>query len=241
MKRLALILTLLYSGFSSAQFSVPSSFEFTHLDDLESTTSLPTADKGPNIPAWQAGFVATDMVLPALSLEASFQLEGRHHLGVKLSRPFYFSFYDDDLYNLTNWAFKGGLFHKIFFSPNNIDMLTFRHGLRAGISDLSFSATSWVPYEQFGSTRLEYRDVSFSDQPISLGYEILLGWQSSYEVFYFEMYFGISYETFINEADLLAPDYKGDYYSLSYFGPGYEYDSGVRPVLGLVIGLTDPY
>lgn len=227
MKRFSLITLILSASIASAQYS----------KSPEDTSSNET----PRIPAWQVGIVFTDIVVPAISIEASLQMQGRHHLGIKISRPYYSSFNESDLYNTTNWAFKGGVHHKIFFSPNNIDKLTFRHGLRAGISDLSFSASAWVPYEQYGTTRLEYRDVNFSERPISLGYEVLLGWQTNYGAFYSEMYLGLSYETLINSADLLALDYKGDYYSLDYFGPGYEYDSGIRPVIGLIIGLTDPF
>ena len=190
------------------------------------------------LPKWQVGLVATDVIVPALTIDASFQLKDRHHIGLRLSNPFYQSFYEGDLYQRTNWAVKGGLYHKVFFPLSEKDILTFRHGLRFGASELAFDATIWECYERFGNTFMEYRDVSLSDRPISLGYEALIGWQDNYGAFFFEVYFGVTYEFIQNRSDLLAPEYKGDSYSLEFNGPGYEYDSGIRPVLGLVLGLT---
>lgn len=193
------------------------------------------------LPDWQVGMVVTDVIIPALTLDGSFRVVNNHYLGFKLSTPFYQSFNEEDLYNRTNWAFKGGVYHKMFFPLSEQDVLTVRHGVRFGVSELEFDATAWEEYDRFGNTFMEYRDISLSDQPISLGYEALIGWQDNYEYLYFEVYFGLAYEFIQNRSDLLAPEYKGDYYGLDFHGPGYEYDSGIRPVLGLVLGFTDPY
>jgi len=195
----------------------------------------------PSTPNWQVGLVASEIVVPALSLDASVGFMPGQHIGIRLSRPYYQSFDESDLYQRVNWAFKGGVYHKIFVPINKYDMLTIRHGARFGFSDLAFDATVWDPYTNLGNTFYEYRDVTFNDQVITMGYELLGGWQSSYRSFYFEIYGGLSYEFFLNSDELTVFDYKPSDFSLDYFGPGYEYNSGIRPVLGLVIGLTDPY
>lgn len=192
-----------------------------------------------NLPAWQVGLVVTDLVVPAITLDASFKVYRNQYLSFKASSPFYQSFSENDLYQRTNWAFKGGIYHKIFSTLNEFDMLTFRHGIRMGIADLGFDATAWEPYDRFGNTFYEYRDISLNDQLITMGYEVSLGWQDRFDQLYFEVYFGLSYEVIINEADLLAPEYKGEDFNLDLNGPGYEYNSGVRPILGLILGITD--
>lgn len=198
-------------------------------------------ESNPDFPQWQIGLVATEIIVPSFTIDASMAVANRQHLGIRLSRPFYQSFNESDLYQRTNWAFKGGFYHKIFIPLDNYDLFTFRHGVRFGYSSLEFDATVWDPYQNLGNTFYEYRDVSFVDNPITLGYEALIGWQNSYKMFYFEVYFGLSYEFIQNTAELKAIEYKGENYSLDYLGPGFEYDSGLRPVLGLVIGLTDRY
>tara|TARA_B100001115_G_C15845842_1_gene426085 strand:- start:1044 stop:1721 length:678 start_codon:yes stop_codon:yes gene_type:complete len=192
-------------------------------------------------PEWQIGLVVTDIVIPSISLDASIEVAPRNHIGIRLASPQYQSFSDYDLYQRSNWAFKGGIYHKVFMPLDEYDMFTFRHGIRFGISELEFDATVWDPYQNNGNTYLEYRDVSYSDQPISLGYEIMAGWQNNFKSLYFEIYFGLSYEFINNASDLKAVEYKGEDFSLDYFGPGYEYNSSIRPIMGLVIGLTDPY
>jgi hypothetical protein len=192
-------------------------------------------------PQWQVGLVASEVIIPSIAIDASMAITEKQHIGIRVSRPYYQSFNESDLYQRTIWAFKGGFFHKIFIPLDNYDMFTFRHGVRFGYSKLEFDATVWDPYQSNGNTFLEYRDVSFTDQPFSLGYEALIGWQNSYKNLFFEVYFGLSYEYLENASELQAPQYKGETYSLDYLGPGYEYDSGIRPVMGLVIGLTDAY
>lgn len=203
--------------------------------------NLRYSESDPDTPEWQVGLVVSEVIIPSIAIDASMAITDRQHIGLRIARPYYQSFNESDLYNRTVWAFKGGFFHKIFLPLDNYDLLTFRHGVRFGYSELEFDATVWDPYTSNGNTFLEYRDVTFTDQPFSLGYEALIGWQNNYKNLFFEIYFGLTYEYLENASELQAPQYKGDNYSLDYLGPGYEYDSGIRPVMGLVIGLSDKF
>jgi hypothetical protein len=193
------------------------------------------------IPDWQLGIVITDFAVPAFTLDANIRIQNKHHIGLRLSAPSYQSYDTEDLYQSTVWALKTGVYHKIYMPLNRDDMLTFRHGFRFGVADLQFNADLWQPFERNGNTFLEYQDVTFTDRALSLGYEIMVGWQSHYKFLFYEIYFGATFETIINEEQLTVLDYKSPAAGTNFNGPGYEYQGSFRPVLGMVIGLGDSY
>ncbi len=192
------------------------------------------------VPDWQIGIVGSDVAVPALTVDGSIQISGIHHLGLRFSRRFYQSFNSRSLYQRTNWAYQGGLYHKMFVPVSDQDMIVVRHGARFGVSEFEFDAMAWDSYQEYGNTFLEYREITLQDQPITMGYEVTLGIQSYTKIIYFEAYFGFAYQTIINKPELLVQEYKSDY-DLGLLSPGSEFDYNFRPVVGLVIGFSKNY
>lgn len=219
MKRLAFIIAIL-SGFTS-----------------QAQTSDETLDI---VPDWQIGLVVTDVVIPALTIEGSVKISPRQHLGLKLSLPSYQSYFDTDLYQGTNWAFKGQVFQKIFLPYKENRTVILKHGPRVGLSDLSYTAETWVESERFGNPVYTYEEITGNDRNITLGYEVQLAWMSRHDWIYYELYLGLAYEQVINPESMSVLQYRDpEQASLEYWGPGYEYNGVARPILGVIIGINN--
>lgn len=191
------------------------------------------------IPFFQIGLSLTDVAVPALTGELVFRAAENQQIGLRLSIPHYFSHESDDIYQGTNWALKSYLFHKYLIPFSDIEALTIRNGLRAGISDLYYDTEAWVASERFGNTVFTYENIQGSDRNISLGYELQVGWFTRSKNFYTEFSVGLFYETYINTESMSVLEYDLAYNSEpNYFGPGYEYQGTIRPTFNIVIGLN---
>lgn len=192
-----------------------------------------------SIPFFQFGVNIADVAVPALTTELVFRAHSNQQVGLRLSFPSYFSYDEYQLYQGTNWAVKGYLFHKYLISYSDIEAITIKNGLRLGISDLYYDTEAWVASNRFGNTVYTYEKVIGSDQNVSLGYELQVGWLTRSRWFYTEFAIGFYYESYINTQSMSVLEYKDPQnMDLDYYSPGYEYEGTFRPTLNILVGLN---
>ena len=190
-----------------------------------------------SIPNWQIGWVASDIAIPAFSLEGSMAYSDRGHWGARLIIPNYLAYWETDLYQETNWAVKIFPFQKLFLPLDHIHALNFTHGPRFGMVSAHYNLETWVERQEFGNTVIAYDEVSGDDQYFTLGYQVQIGFQTRGK-FYYALFAGVIYEQVLNQDALNVLDYRNpDEGSLEYFGPGYEVERYVRPTVGIIFGL----
>ncbi len=190
-------------------------------------------------PFWQGGIVVTDIAVPAFSAEASFRVSPKQHIGLRMSLPSYQSYYEEDLYQSTNWGVKATLFQKFFFGYTSSEAFTLKHGPRIGMVDLYYETEAWISSQRYGNTVYTYEEVSGNDQNLVLGYDLQIGWMSRNGRLFYEVYGGVVFEQIVNTESMSVLEYRNaEEASLEYLGPGYEYQGALRPVIGVLIGLS---
>lgn len=190
-------------------------------------------------PDWQVGLVYSDLIIPAITIDYQQAIDHRNQWGARLSVPFLFQNLAgenyEELYYSQNYAYRLGLFHRYFFSSSTLDQIHLRHGVRFGHYDLNYQEQGWIPFEDNGNTYYEWTTRDDNEEVLMLGYELIVGWTEMYTNYYFEYYAGLSYQNIINYNDLKRP--KDQAYNPSLLDEGGTIFTGVRPIVGLIIGL----
>ena len=187
---------------------------------------------------WEIGWLTNDFLIGRLTADVVLSFSDKHAIGLRSSIGNDFlntSF--GDLYDGTDFVYRGGLFHKMYFPHRRNKYFTIRHGLRFRYSEDYFEKEEWMSFENLGNRQYVLSDVEKTDKNLKLGYEILFGLQGRYESgFFYEYYVGLKYMQLLSTS---SDDYSLNEISESTVLPEFfELTSNrVGLVIGVVIGL----
>jgi hypothetical protein len=187
---------------------------------------------------WEIGWLANDLLIGRLTADIVLSFSDKHAFGLRSSIGNDFlntSF--GGLYDGSNFVYRGGLFHKMYFPHSRNKHFTVRHGPRFRYSEDYFEKEEWVSFQNLGNRQYVLRDVEKTDNNLKLGYEILFGLQGRYESsFFYEYYVGIKYMQLVNTS---SDDYSlNEISESSVLSEYFQFTSNrVDFVIGFVIGL----
>lgn len=197
-----------------------------------SAQSSDTVETGRHPQNIQAGLIISDVFYPKLAGEASFYIDSKHSLGV------YAAFhgertekvYDDIVQN-----YNLGMFHRIVFNkPTALSMFSIKYGARYSNANLIYTKSDWFPYTEDGNEYLVFEEREFSENPISMSYQLSVCYQEVSKPFFLEYYIGINYHTILNKNEL-NPDHEVQRNKL--FVDSQWLREGFSPILGIIVGL----
>jgi hypothetical protein len=187
---------------------------------------------------WEIGWITNDIFIGRLTADVILSYSNKHAFGLRSSigNDFFNSSFGG-LYEGTNFEYRGGLFHKMYFPQKRNRQLTIRHGLRVKYSENYYEKDEWMSFENLGNTQYVLRNATKTDRNFKLGYELILGLQQRYESkFFYEYYAGITYMQLVSTtSNNFGIDELSEYNVLSDF---FEFTSDrMAIVVGVVIGL----
>lgn len=188
--------------------------------------------KGKHPQNFQIGLIISDVFYPKLAGEASFYIDDKHSLGgyAAFHGERYEKVYDDivDNYSL-------GIFHRIFFhKPNELSMFSFKYGARYTSANLTYTKADWFPYTENGNEFLVFDEREFSENPVSMSYQLSVSYQEVSKPFFLEYYIGVNYHTLLNKNEL-NQDHEVQRNQL--FVDSQWLREGFSPILGIIVGL----
>jgi len=188
---------------------------------------------------WEIGWVASDILVGTFSADLAIGIAKNQAIGLRTSlTQDYFNNDYRSFYQGSNYIYRGGIFHKIYFPTRRNRKVTLRHGPSYSISEYYGQEEDWIEFNRFGNTQYRWGSIDFEDRNIELGYELMVGLQQSYNsIFYIEYYVGLRYMELVNTN---SSKYNiGDLKAINDYRDGFLFDlypNNTSIVLGFVMG-----
>jgi len=188
---------------------------------------------------WELGWVASDALVGAFSADLAIGIADNQAIGLRttLTQDYFNNDYRN-FYLGSNYIYRGGIFHKIYFPSRRNRNVTLRHGPSFSLNEYYAQKEEWIEFNRFGNTQYRWGSVEFEDRNIQLGYEVIVGLQQNFNsIFFIEYYAGIRYLELVstNSSNYSVGELKG----ANEYRDGYLFDlypSNTTIVVGFVLG-----
>ncbi len=164
-----------------------------------------------------------------LTFGADYRISKRHALGLSLG----YLQDRDEIYSESKEVFWRGtdsrLYHSVYlFRPSKDNFIYARHGFRFKEGNFHYPVTAYYPFEENGNTYLKKDTRTQNLNSRQIGYELVLGLEINYHLFFVSYYIGASFNKAYWRSPLSTPAEDQPLYDPRF--------SGTRPVAGIRIG-----